>query len=63
MMIIQDEHILKAESTMIGDNNSIIKEDEINDLSITKVNNETNIKRNDDLYKSPNKRKQIKPNR
>ncbi|CAM4920839.1 unnamed protein product [Rotaria socialis] len=63
MMIIQDEHILKAESTMIGDNNSIIKEDEINDLSITKTNNETIIKRNDDLYKSPNKRKQIKPNR
>jgi len=58
-MIIQDEHILKAESTMIGDNNSIIKEDEINDLSITK----TNIKRNEDLFKSPNKRKQIKPNR
>ncbi|CAF2841038.1 unnamed protein product [Rotaria sp. Silwood2] len=63
MMIIQDEHILKAESTMIGDNNSIIKEDEINDLSITKTNNETIIKRNDDLYKSSNKRKQIKPNR
>ncbi len=59
MMIIQDEHIFKAESTMIGDNNSIIKEDEINDLSITK----TNIKRNEDLFKSPNKRKQIKPNR
>jgi hypothetical protein len=58
-MIIQDEHIFKAESTMIGDNNSIIKEDEINDLSITK----TNIKRNEDLFKSPNKRKQIKPNR
>jgi hypothetical protein len=54
MMIIQDEHILKAESTMIGENNSIIKEDEINDLSITKMNNE---------IKSPNKRKQIKPNR
>ncbi|CAF4874794.1 unnamed protein product [Rotaria sp. Silwood1] len=48
---------------MIGDNNSIIKEDEINDLSITKTNNETIIKRNDDLYKSSNKRKQIKPNR
>lgn len=63
MMIIQDEHILKAESTMIGDNNSIIKDDEINDLSITKSNNETLIKRNDDLFKSPNKRKQIKPNR
>ena len=42
MMIIQDEHILKEESTMIGDNNSIIKEDEINDLSITKTNNKRN---------------------
>ena len=63
MMIIQDEHILKAESTMIGDNNSIIKDDEINDLSTTKTNNETVIKRNDDLSKSSNKRKQIKPNR
>jgi hypothetical protein len=62
-MIIQDTHILKAETTMIGDNNSIIKEDEINDLSITKMNNETILKRNDDLFKSPNKRKQIKPNR
>jgi hypothetical protein len=62
-MIIQDAHILKAETTMIGDNNSIIKEDEINDLSITKMNNETILKRNDDLFKSPNKRKQIKPNR
>ncbi len=60
MMIIQDEHIFQAESTMIGDNNSIIKEDEINDLSITKTTNE---KRNEDLFKSPNKRKQIKPNR
>ena len=55
MMIIQDEHILKAESTMIGENNSIIKEDEINDLSIAKMNNNE--------IKSPNKRKQIKPNR
>jgi hypothetical protein len=63
MMIIQDAHILKAETTMIGDNNSIIKEDEINDLSITKMNNETILKRNDDLFKSSNKRKQIKPNR
>jgi hypothetical protein len=61
MMIIQDEHILKTESTMIGDNNSIIKEDEINDLSIT--NNGTILKRNEDLFKSPNKRKQVKPNR
>jgi hypothetical protein len=61
MMIIQDEHILKTESTMIGDNNSIIKEDEINDLSIT--NNGTLLKRNEDLFKSPNKRKQVKPNR
>ena len=43
---------------MIGENNSIIKEDEINDLSITKT-----IKPNEDLFKSPNKRKQIKPNR
>ncbi len=59
MMIIQDEKILKAETTMIGDNNSIIKEDEINDLSITK----TILKPNEDLFKSPNKRKQIKPNR
>jgi hypothetical protein len=58
-MIIQDEKILKAETTMIGDNNSIIKEDEINDLSITK----TIMKSNEDLFKSPNKRKQIKPNR
>ncbi|UJR09920.1 hypothetical protein I4U23_014141 [Adineta vaga] len=60
MMIIQDEHILKAESTMIGEQNSIIKEDEINDLSITKTTDE---KRHEDLFKSPNKRKQIKPNR
>ncbi|CAF1408444.1 unnamed protein product [Adineta steineri] len=45
---------------MIGDNNSIIKEDEINDLSITKMNNE---KPHEDLFKSSNKRKQIKPNR
>ena len=63
MMIIQDERILKAESTMIGDNNSIIKEDEINDLSIVKTNNDTFNKRNEDLFKSSNKRKQIKPNR
>ena len=53
MIIIQDAHILKRETTMIGDNNSIIKEDQINDLS---SNNET-------ISKSSNKRKQIKPNR
>jgi hypothetical protein len=55
MMIIEDEHIFKAETTMIGEKNSIIKEDEINDLSMTK--------RNEEFFKSPNKRKQIKPNR
>ena len=60
MMIIQDEDILKAESTMIGEQNSIIKEDEINDLSISKSTDE---KRHDDLFKAPNKRKQITPNR
>lgn len=48
MIIIQDADILKKETTMIGDNNSII-----NDLS---SNNET-------ISKSSNKRKQIKPNR
>ncbi|CAF1009159.1 unnamed protein product [Rotaria sordida] len=43
---------------MIGDNNSTIKEDEINDLSIS--NNKIT---NNELFKSANRRKQIKPNR
>jgi len=59
MMIIQDEYRLKEEeSIMIGDNNSTVKEDEINDLTIT-----NNKIMNNDLFKSVNKRKQIKPNR
>jgi hypothetical protein len=66
MMIIQDEHPLKAESTMIGDKNSIIDDDEINDLSIGngRISSlKERLPSHDDLFKSPNKRKQIKPNR
>jgi hypothetical protein len=59
-MIIQDEQRLKEEeSIMIGDDNSTVKEDEINDLSIS--NNK--IMNNNDLNKSVNRRKQVKPNR
>ncbi len=59
MMIIQDEHRLKEEeSIMIGDDNSTVKEDEINDLSIS--NNKIT---NNELFKSANRRKQVKPNR
>jgi hypothetical protein len=58
-MIIQDEHRLKEEeSIMIGDDNSTVKEDEINDLSIS--NNKIT---NNELFKSANRRKQVKPNR
>jgi hypothetical protein len=53
-MIIQDEQRLKEEeSIMIGDDNSTAKEDDINDLSMS----------NNNLLKSVNKRKQVKPNR
>ncbi|CAF4510885.1 unnamed protein product, partial [Rotaria socialis] len=41
---------------MIGDNNSTIKDDEINDLSMS--NNKIT---NNELFKSVNRRKQIKP--
>lgn len=69
MIIIEDEYRLKEEvddeqeeqeeeSIMIGDNNSTIKEDEINDLSIS--NNKIT---NNELFKSANRRKQNKPNR
>ncbi len=59
MMIIQDEYRLKEEeSIMIGDEHLTVKDDEINDLTIT-----NNKIMNNDLYKSVNKRKQIKPNR
>jgi hypothetical protein len=59
MMIIQDEQRLKEEeSIMIGDDNSTVKEDEINDLSIS--NNKIT---NNELFKSVNRRKQVKPNR
>ncbi len=59
MMIIQDEHRLKEEeSIMIGDDNSTVKEDEINDLSIS-----NNKIMNNELFKSANRRKQVKPNR
>ncbi len=61
MMIIQDEYNdLKAEENpiMVGDNNLIVKEDEINDLSLS--NNKIN---NNELFKSANRRKQVKPNR
>jgi len=58
-MIIQDEHRLKEEeSIMIGDDNSTVKEDEINDLSIS-----NNKIINNELFKSANRRKQVKPNR
>jgi len=58
-MIIQDEQRLKEEeSIMIGDDNSTVKEDEINDLSIS--NNKIT---NNELFKSVNRRKQVKPNR
>jgi hypothetical protein len=58
-MIIQDEYRLKEEeSIMIGDEHLTVKDDEINDLTIT-----NNKIMNNDLYKSVNKRKQIKPNR
>jgi hypothetical protein len=67
MMIIQDEEIFKAESTMIAEPNSIINDDEINDLSLVNLKrssiDDPLNKRNEDFYKSPNKRKQIKPNR
>ena len=67
MMIIQDEEIFKAESTMIAEPNSIIKDDEINDLSVVNLKRPSTDdplnKPNEDFYKSPNKRKQIKPNR
>ncbi|CAF2400262.1 unnamed protein product [Rotaria sp. Silwood2] len=43
---------------MIGDNNSTMKDDEINDLSVS--NNKIT---NNELFKSVNRRKQIKPNR
>ncbi|CAF3376938.1 unnamed protein product [Rotaria sp. Silwood1] len=43
---------------MIGDNNSTMKDDEINDLSSS--NNKIT---NNELFKSANRRKQIKPNR
>jgi hypothetical protein len=57
MIIIEDEYRLKEEeSIMIGDNNSTIKEDEINDLSLS--NNKIT---NNELFKSVNRRKQIKP--
>lgn len=66
-MIIQDEEIFKAESTMIAEPNSIIKDDEINDLSVVNLKRPSTDdplnKPNEDFYKSPNKRKQIKPNR
>ncbi len=59
MMIIQDEQRLKEEeSIMIGDDNSTVKEDEINDLSIS-----NNKIMNNELFKSVNRRKQVKPNR
>ncbi len=59
MMIIQDEHRLKEEeSIMIGDDNSTVKEDELNDLSIS-----NNKIMNNELFKSANRRKQVKPNR
>ncbi len=59
MMIIQDEYRLKEEeSIMIGDEHLTVKDDEINDLTIT-----NNKIMNNDLFKSVNKRKQIKPNR
>jgi hypothetical protein len=53
MMIIQDEYGMKEEeeSIMIGDNNST-------DLSIT-----NNKIINNELFKSANRRKQVKPNR
>jgi hypothetical protein len=58
-MIIQDEYRLKEEeSIMIGDEHLTVKDDEINDLTIT-----NNKIMNNDLFKSVNKRKQIKPNR
>jgi hypothetical protein len=58
-MIIQDEYRLKEEeSIMIGDEHLTVKDDEINDLTIT-----NNKILNNDLFKSVNKRKQIKPNR
>jgi hypothetical protein len=58
-MIIQDEQRLKEEeSIMIGDDNSTVKEDEINDLSIS-----NNKIMNNELFKSVNRRKQVKPNR
>jgi hypothetical protein len=58
-MIIQDEHRLKEEeSIMIGDDNSTVKEDELNDLSIS-----NNKIMNNELFKSANRRKQVKPNR
>ena len=59
MMIIQDEYRLKEEeSIMIGDNNSTVKKDDINDLSIS--NNKIT---NNELFKTVNRRKQVKPNR
>jgi hypothetical protein len=60
MMIIQDEYnnLKEEDSIMVGDNNRTVKEDEINDLSIS--NNKIT---NNELLKSANRRKQVKPNR
>lgn len=71
MMIIQDEQhpILKAESTiMIGSNDdSVMQENEADDLSISTPASTTpppvSTIGNELMFKSPNRRKQIKPNR
>ena len=66
MMIIRDESRLKEEedddgdddeSRMITDNNCLVKDNEINDLTTTSKASQH------DLSKSASRRKQIKPNR
>jgi hypothetical protein len=61
MMIIQDENRLKEheESLMSTDTNSTVKQDNMHELSMS---NDTKTI-NQDLLKSVNRRKQIKPNR
>lgn len=64
MMIIEDEYNKSKEeeedSGMNSDNSLTVKEDEINDLSISTNNNN---RTNQELSKSANRRKQFKPNR
>ena len=50
-MIIQDAYRFNTETTMIGENNSIIKDDEINDLSLGKITTKSNDNKSNRIVK------------